>query len=343
MKILLTILLSLTAFTFLAQDPTYEQTVDYIKKNTVGRMIYEGPLDDYDRATGHKLTNIVIEKNGRIELITNQKNGIHDFNIVFNIFDLTSSIDYPDGIRAYKYIVHFKGLNVSKGFGITFATENDAIKTARAFRHLKTMCSQEDDLFGKSTEVEKRATLSKAETIEYIKNVVNNQPAVSLSNETQGKMSINGNCFEFIRGYDLNFYKDNSGGGSCIKYYEYKWTFCVDLHTTPFKEIKITERAHFTNYSTLDNYYGVDLITNGEVIACTRSKREGECVNTLSRAQSSCMYKSFDVEGTSKEEVIHIFFKEEADAKRLKKAFEHLSSLINEERNSEKANDPFGG
>ena len=151
----LILLIFFTSFSF-AQSPTYEQTIDFIKTNCVGRMLYEGALDSYQRETGHKLTKIEIQKDGRIKLVADQQNGRHDFEIVFNVFDLKSSIDYPDGIRAYKFLVHFQGLNVSSGYGITFATDADAKRVARSFRHLKTMCSKGGGLFDEPTQSEKK-------------------------------------------------------------------------------------------------------------------------------------------------------------------------------------------
>ncbi len=128
-------------------DPTFEQTVDYIIKNTKGRVMYPGALDSYSRVKGYVLKDVKIDKTGRIELFTDQKFDDNKFSINFNIFDLVQKVDYPDGIRAYKFLVHFNGLNVSSGYGITFATDADAQKIARAFRHLKQVCTPENDLF----------------------------------------------------------------------------------------------------------------------------------------------------------------------------------------------------
>jgi hypothetical protein len=151
-----------------AQSPTYDETVSYIIQNTKGRVMYPGDLDAYSRSKGYYLKDIRIEKNGKIELITDQKVFDGGFNIIFNIFDLVEKVDYPDGIRAYKFLVHFSGLNVSDGYGITFATDADAQKIARALRHLKTMCKPDDDLFAKPTEVESKSQLTKEETEAYL-------------------------------------------------------------------------------------------------------------------------------------------------------------------------------
>jgi len=96
-----------------------------------------------------------------------------------NIFNLKSSIDYPDGIRAYKFLVHFQGLNDSSGYGITFATDADAKRVARSFRHLKTMCSKGGGLFDAPTQVEKKSTLTKVQTWKYIEDLLNNQPKLT--------------------------------------------------------------------------------------------------------------------------------------------------------------------
>lgn len=363
MKIVTSILLSLVSFTLLAQNPTYDQTVEYIKKNTVGRMIYEGPLDSYERATGHKLTNIIIEKNGRIQLKTNQKHGIHDFDIVFNIFDLTSSIDYPDGIRAYKYIVHFKGLNVTKGFGITFATENDAIKVARAFRHLKTMCSQDDDLFGKPTVQETKANLTKSETFEYIKNVINNLPTYKTSND--------GGSIESEQHISNNYYKLRRGilSGSRTEGYMYyddsntynfdflnKSIINVEFHQPIIpKPTKWDSNHPYYFYSDkvpedLRKFFVLELIVEKgslkEVVNNRSSNYDkGNFWATAAEAKRSCRNDPYSNReyATRNDERIMIYIKEKTDAKRLYKAFSHLSSLLKEEMNSKKANDPFGG
>ncbi|MDF3029390.1 MAG: hypothetical protein K0S23_3697 [Fluviicola sp.] len=171
-KILLCFILVIS-HTIYAQSPTYEETVSYIIQNTKGRMMYPGALDAYSRSKGYYLKDIKIEQNGKIELITDQKVFDGGFNIIFNIFDLVEKVDYPDGIRAYKFLVHFSGLNVSEGYGITFATDADAQKVARAFRHLKTMCKQDDDLFAKPSGEDKKSQLSKEETEVYIRKKLN--------------------------------------------------------------------------------------------------------------------------------------------------------------------------
>ena len=153
-------------------DPTFEQTVDYIIKNTKGRVLYPGALDSYTRVKGYYLKDVKIEKNGRIEFITDQKFDDNKFNIIFNIFDLVQKVDYPDGIRAYKFLVHFNGLNVSDGYGITYATDADAQKVARALRHLKTVCTKENDLFSKPTDEESKVNLTRDETIDYINKLI---------------------------------------------------------------------------------------------------------------------------------------------------------------------------
>lgn len=171
-KLILCLILVISQTSY-SQTPSYEETVNYIIQNTKGRVMYPGDLDAYSRSKGYYLKDIRIEKNGKIELITDQKVFDGGFNIIFNIFDLVEKVDYPDGIRAYKFLVHFNGLNVSDGYGITFATDADAQKVARALRHLKTMCKQDDDLFAKPTGEENKNQLSKAETEAYLKKKLN--------------------------------------------------------------------------------------------------------------------------------------------------------------------------
>ncbi len=154
------------------QNPTFEQTVEYIIENTKGRVMYPGALDSYTRTQGYRLDDVRIHKNGKIEFITKQDNKLYgltnNFNITFNIFDLVPKTDYPEGIKAYKFLVHFNGLNVSDGYGITYATDADAQKVARAFRHLKNVCEKGTDLFGAAPEGEGKLKLTREETLSYI-------------------------------------------------------------------------------------------------------------------------------------------------------------------------------
>jgi len=154
--------------------PSFEQTADYIIKNTKGRVMYPGDLDAYSRVKGYHLKDVKIDKNGKVELLTDQKFDDNQFSIIFNIFDLVDKVDYQDGIRAHKYLVHFNGLNVSEGYGIAFATDADAQKIARAFRHLKKVSTKPDDLFSQVPQEEKKVKLSREETLDYINNMIYN-------------------------------------------------------------------------------------------------------------------------------------------------------------------------
>jgi len=165
-------LMLLISLTSVAQELSFEETVAYLKKNIIGRVMYPGGLDAYSRTKGYHLQNVNIEKNGSITLATEQKNGLNDFKISFNIFDLVQKVDYPEGIRAYKFLVHFGGLNVSEGYGITFATDADAERVARAFRYLKKVCVKEKDIFSEPTEEEKKPKLSREETVHYINQIL---------------------------------------------------------------------------------------------------------------------------------------------------------------------------
>lgn len=346
MKYIKTLILLFVTTTLFAQNPTFEQTVEYIQTNTVGRMLYKGPLDSYQRATGHKLTKISIEKNGRIKLIAYQRNGSHDFDIVFNIFDLTSSIDYPDGIRAYKFLVHFKGLNVTSGYGITFATENDAIKVARAFRHLKTLCSQEGDLFSQPTKEESRVTLSKSETIAYIKKLINDQPDLKYFPE---------GCEFHVsqRITDGTFYIEKKSKCSSrwfdetkMRYIEHEFKYDIDLTKTSFEKV--------VTYNTGDHLYGSDLFNEFDNRICinlittnslTLNQKGKDGLRQPSMSQAIRATQAARLEYMDEETVnsFQIYLKNISDAKRLKKAFEHLNSLLKEENNQSNENDPFGG
>jgi hypothetical protein len=357
MKYIQTLLLMFFTVTLSAQNPTYEQTVEYIQTNTVGRMLYKGPLDSYQRATGHKLTKISIEKNGRIKLIADQRNGSHDFEIVFNIFDLTSSIDYPDGIRAYKFLVHFKGLNVTSGYGITFATENDAIKVARALRHLKTLCSQEGDLFSKQTESEQKPTLSKEETLAYIKKLINNQEGLRSEETDHYKASntLSGEPRTIQKTYTYNQYMNNNSfelQRELVKEENNKYQ--VSENTTIY-ELNF-EKIIFENIS-LEGFYEGNDGPKGYKLALTATSKftKKEKHRGMPTFNSNGQYNYvYSIEQARNElstwewfddyEISHfyIYMANENDIKRLKKAFDHLTALIKEENNLNIENDPFG-
>lgn len=171
-KILIFLLAIVASKTLCAQEISFEETVAYLKKNTVGRAMYPGGLDAYTRAKGYIVKDLVIEKDGRITIETEHRMDINDFKIIFNVFDLQTKTDYPEGIRSYKYVVHFGGLNVSEGYGIAYATDPDAERVARAFRHLKKVCEKKGDLFDAPAEEVKKPQLSREETIDYINNTL---------------------------------------------------------------------------------------------------------------------------------------------------------------------------
>lgn len=209
MKTIITILLTLTVcISSQAQDLTFEQTVAYIQKNVTGRMMYPGDLDAYSRTRGYTLKDLSIKQNGAIVLKTDQKWDNHDFEISFNLFDLIQKVDYPEGIRAYKFLVHFNGLNVSGGYGITFATDAEAERVARAFRHLKSVCIKDEDPFSKPTVIENTPDLNKEETITYIANKLK---------EVEGQ--YRGYSFGNAIFHDLSFTKSKTKDGYFILEY----------------------------------------------------------------------------------------------------------------------------
>lgn len=165
--------LVLNAYSLGAQNtPNFEQTVAYLKENTMDHVVFKGPLDDFQRAKGHKLNAIIIDENGDVRFKIYHNRGIQDFDIAFNVFDLEHSADYPDGVKVKGFLIHFKGLNVSGGFGIYFGTEKRAVEVARAFRNLKSVCNKEGDLSTKPVKVEEKVSLSKEETIAYIRDLL---------------------------------------------------------------------------------------------------------------------------------------------------------------------------
>lgn len=344
MKYLSSILLILVSTFLFSQNPTYEQTVEFIKTNVVGRMLYEGALDSYQRENGHKLTKIEIQKDGRIKLVADQQHGRHDFEIVFNIFDLKSSIDYPDGIRAYKFLVHFQGLNVSKGYGITFATDADAIRVARAFRHLKTMCAKGGGLFDEPTKTETTPSLSKEETKSYIQNLLDKQPFLiaKRKNKTE-KYEV-----AFRNGFITTHYS-SSGKDYDNKYYEH-WEKIMEFNffngSLP-DNIKLNAPGSRSDGQIGEESFYSLTFHYKPAVKNSWKQRENDVddywkMTTPTKAKNSCENQSWrDLNTTSN--TIRIVIKTESDAKRLKKAFEHLVNLMKEEKRTEQDNDPFGG
>mgnify|MGYP006077275611 CR=1 FL=1 len=333
------LLIFLTSFLY-AQNPTYEQTVDYLNQNVKGRMMYKGALDSYARATGYKLTNIVIEKNGRIEFKTNQKNGINDFSIVFNIFDLTSSIDYPDGIRANNFSVQFKGLNVTEGYGITFATKNDAIKVARAFRHLKTLCNQDDDLFSAPPKEEKKATLTIDETIQYITKLLSEQGDVKI------EMYSNEGFYKTTTISDQQFSKTSL---SCSEMkHEKEGTidlgienkeYSFNLIQNPISELFIRTVRSDPSRNIIS--YALSVSSEDYYDFHYKSKRVYGA-SSKSEASSGLYKRQWKTSTLRKVSQFTIYTKTISDAERLKKAFEHLRALIKESNTNQQTADPFG-
>lgn len=344
MKYLSSILLTFITSCLLAQNPTYEQTVDFIKTNCVGRMLYKGALDSYERETGHKLTRVDIQNDGRVKLVADQQNGRHDFEIVFNIFDLKSSIDYPDGIRAYKFLVHFQGLNVTSGYGITFATDADAKRVARAFRHLKTMCSKDGGLFDSPTQTEKKPTLSKDETISYIQKLLDEQPVLTAKEKNDTKKYE----VKFRNGF-ITTHLSSSGKDYDNKYYEYwerKTEFNFFNGAIP-ENLKLNEPgSRYDDEIGKESFYILTLkyIPSAPYLWQQRENEhyDNGLMTTSTKAKNSCENQSWrDFDSNIND--VTIVIKNESDAKRLKKAFEHLINLMKEENQSEQDNDPFGG
>ena len=331
MNKLLLCLILVSSHVIHAQSPTYEETVTYIIQNTKGRMMYPGDLDAYSRSKGYYLKDIKIEKNGKIELFTDQKVFDGDFNIVFNIFDLVEKVDYPSGIRAYQFLVHFSGLNVSDGYGITFATDADAQKVARAFRHLKTLCKQDDDIFAKPTGDENKSQLSKGETRAYL--------AKKLK-ECVDASYYNG--YVTIRKNELTIDENNK----VIYQFERSYFGKDEEYTSEFNLNQISDIVEFDNDSSIVG--GFKLVFNSNICK-TREYVQGtysvkEWGHGYYNVFGSYVDQYIDVHkyGTIKDEtsyenevVIYFSSLDKANFNRIRKAFERLKSLSGDEK------DPF--
>lgn len=310
-------------------DPTFDQTSEYIIKNTKGRVMYPGDLDAYSRVKGYHLKDIKIDKSGKIEMLTDQKFDDNQFSIIFNVFDLVEKVDYPDGIRAYKYLVHFNGLNVSNGYGIAFATDADAQKVARAFRHLKKVSTKPDDLFSQVPQEEKKVKLSREETLDYINNMIYNNGDYIASATFSSK-----DAWENISTYaNGKFYYDSNSK---------KYSFSSTRKTLEYYGADLTEGdpdvtnytgLNFKYYSSLNKgdvgltYYGGQIIPILTILILEENKHYQPIPiflpwNSSGRKNDHRKFEDFET----------IYGKE---IQRLKKAFERLKELDSDEK------DPF--
>lgn len=311
-------------------SPTYDQTVNYLLKNIKGRNMYKGELDAYTRVRGYVVRNIEFDQSGRIEITTNQKNGINDFKIVFNIFDLTSSIDYPDGVRAYKFLVHFKGLNVTSGYGITFATQNDAIKVARALRHYKSLCNESDDLFSNPI-VKEKPTLTKSETLKYINDILNKKEIKSGYWRNIKDQRFSESQFQY---HNIDTSSDDYSPRRSNKSKYYKKTFYnYDFNAKDIIDIK--PEGTITVSSKIQR------------LIITFSKKVKMTINDKSYyvkyIESPDKYFPEKTKSINRNSIILYFIEyEEGVHQRLIKAMKHLSALAKEEYKKKVSDDPFG-
>lgn len=333
-------------------DPTFEQTVNYIVTNTKGRVMYPGALDSYSRVKGYTLKDIKIEKNGKIIFTTEQKNDYNDFTISFNVFDLVANTEYPEGVIAKNFLVHFNGLNVSSGYGIVYATQNDALKVARAFRHLRTVCEKpENDLFSQPV-IEEKKTLSKEETLSYINKHILTGAKFGLNcnecHETSyvddGKKSIKkyiGFSAYKISTHELQSpskYVIRAEGGQCVKEGAYGVVWGTDgacvsrlditcnfdlLKLVGFEIIKVSdeERRYFSDKTSFLKLNFEDASVSASIYLPNINYNRPNFIWTSNSLTFNILTENIE---------------------KTKKAFMHLEKLIKEEKKKEKENDPFG-
>lgn len=334
-------------------SPTFEQTVDYIVTNTKDRVMYPGNLDSYSRVKGYSLKDVKIEKNGKIIFVTDQKNDYNDFTITFNVFDLVAKTEYPEGVIAKDFLVHFNGLNVSNGYGIVYATQNDALKVARAFRHLRTVCEKpQNDLFSQPV-IEEKKTLGKPETLEYISNILN---------DLGQRVTLGGVDYYCSEGNQGNFqYKQTShtftsssytmygtwSGGNGIDFQDIS-SMCSSAYlrkksnNTSFKEnITLKYEFDFSKLTGIEYEYSNEiklLFEEGTVSNKTASDDKLDFIfmyqqsdNPSKRYTGANYYVKLNTQGLSKE-----------NGEKLIKAFNHLKKIEQEEKKKVENDDPFG-
>jgi hypothetical protein len=361
--VLMTVLLTSTivANAQTTPSPTFEQTVDYIVTNTKGRVMYPGALDSYSRVKGYTLKDVRIEKNGKIIFVTEQKHDYNDFTITFNIFDLVANTEYPEGIIAKDFLVHFNGLNVSSGYGIVYATQNDALKVARALRHLRTVCEKpENDLFSQPV-IEEKRTLGKAETMAYITDIIGNLGQGSSVGDIDYYCGVQNN-------YSGNWKLEKA---SNFRYKQVSHTFTSSSYTiyatwnesangTYFENISMNchsgrvrkkdntvfkknitlkydfDLSKFTSVEIKNNWLLKLFFEEGGVSNKTTSDDMLDVVfmyNDVSetRYTGAKYFVAIDISGISNE-----------NQQKLIKAFNHLKKLIQEEKKKAENDDPFG-
>lgn len=308
-------LLVLASLSLRAQDLSYEQTIAYISKNVTGRMMYPGDLDAYSRTRGYKLSEISIQRNGAIEIRTDQRYDANDFKISFNIFDLVQKADYPDGIRAYKFLVHFNGLNVSEGYGITFATDADAERVVRAFRHLKRVCVKGKDPFNAGPVAESKPQLNKEETVNYINQLLSRQKISYYEYENTGEkftqeIIYNSSPFNYV---------------AETKSYSFSLQIQQNYHYNPDADRKPSPSYKSMTASDvkLNSLISFDLT---DIPADNKAFSSGGKLLILEMSESSSVGKKLNV---------YVDGKNAKDIERLKKAFMLLRELDADER------DPF--
>lgn len=286
-----------------AQDLTFEQTVSYIRKNVTGRVLYPGDLDAYSRTKGYVVAEIGIGKNGSVKIKTENKNDINDYTIEFNIFDLVQKTDYPGGVKAYRFLVHFNGLNVSSGYGISFATDADAERMARAFRYLRKVCQKDPNPFDKPGTAENSGKQTKEETLHYLS---------SKADEANGEADpFMGSNEKPVKLFNVSF----TGSGKMVKY-----AYSTNIGGSEWKtEFEFNpadlEEASFNKYQDKNK---IVLILNVYIKDQRAFVKKGNGQRTKTR------------------EVYFLFvYRNPEDPIRIIKALEHLRDLYSDEK------DPF--
>ena len=325
--------------------PTFEQTVNYIVTNTKGRVMYPGALDSYSRVKGYTLKDIKIEKNGKIIFTTEQKNDYNDFTISFNVFDLVANTEYPEGVIAKNFLVHFNGLNVSSGYGIVYATQNDALKVARAFRHLRTVCKKpENDLFSQPV-IEEKKTLSKEETLSYINKNIMTGLGLGECQCYILETYNDGNGHRGKKNGTSNYYIESHDLVSTNTYEVYGRADRQDCEEMPYFNHRdvLVRGSSISNSVKLKISFDLLKLINFEVFNGTNDATKVLKLNFQSNSSSAENLSSVDLMNIKIWNTSSLqFLVSSENVEKVKKAFMHLEKLIKEEKKKEKENDPFG-
>lgn len=141
MKKLTLLLLILSGFSAKAQQLSFEETVNYI--NNIFSKINSPNYFEGDSKEGRRLAGIKADKSGRVSICSAKSTENDEYIITigyFNVFELDSAIVSND------YLILRDKDNYRLGM-FARLTPDFGRKLGKAFKHLSTLCTKEEDPF----------------------------------------------------------------------------------------------------------------------------------------------------------------------------------------------------